>query len=350
MIQLFFFVVVVQILTQKIKAFFQGLDQFEIMSAFKFKNHTGLTSNLHTINEMNYHKENISITNSHILALDEVASVHYHNGRYDAAVEALRAVYELRKEKNGSMHTDTLSSLNNLASALGRADRLQEAEATFREVLRSRMQVKGPTHLETFITMNYLGAALKQLGQFEEADTLLYIALEGFHAKFGTKHIFTAECAYTYAILAIQEGRKNKAAYLFDLSFEGLTAILGSQHQHTKDAWKWTHNCLNSHVSNMKKLQIGAKRSSSVPFPRPSDIEGMDNQEDILGSKKDSWVSESQCSICSVAYSIVLREHHCRVCGCSACDPCSSNGIYMAAYGMKSKSRCCNTCAVQGFN
>lgn len=315
--------------------------------------------------------------NERIAALDQQAVAHYSRGHFGKCVEVLRVAYQLRKGILGKEHVDTLLNLNNLAAALGRHGMLQEAEEAFRDALLGRIKVKGAGDAECLTTMNHLGIALKQLGQFEESDTLLYTALSGFFSQRGVKHICTAEVAFPFGVLAVQQGRRNKAAYLFGLAALGLTASLGAAHQHTRDAEIWKERC--EHTYKAVHVPVSAPSSSfsfssspnkfskspgkesaftmvqpiNIPSPHapllsPFELEDLDYTEQCYVSKKH-WKHRSSCVVCSISYSLTRREHHCRVCGGSACDDCTQATTYMLEFGLKTKVRMCSVCEAQGF-
>jgi len=133
---------------------------------------------------------------------------------------------------------------------------------------------------------------------------------------------------------------------LFALAHDGLKASLGEEHQHTKDAAFWAEKCYTTYTES---AQITTVRSPHSPCPTPFELEDMDFTEGIYASKKE-WAKNKVCRMCNVAYSLIRREHHCRVCGGSVCDDCSQGRTYMEEFGLKGKSRCCNVCTARGFD
>jgi Flp pilus assembly protein TadD len=301
--------------------------------------------------------------NTKIASLDQQGCEHYKCGRFGECVEVLRVAYQLRRLLLGRFHIDTLLNLNNLAAALGRHGMLPEAEEAFREALTGRIEVRGANHPDCFTTMSHLAVVLRQVGQFEEADVLLYSALEGFHSQRGVRDICTAEAAFAFGVLAVLQGKRNKAAYLFSMSVVGLLASIGASHQHTRDAQAWAAKCADTYRDKEDKSPTagqGGRRGAAsrthgrgVPSPfapllSAFDLDDLDGTEGCYASKKH-WQHGSQCGVCSVAYTMKRREHHCRVCATSVCDDCSPSTAYVLEFGMKSKQRMCATCEAQGF-
>jgi hypothetical protein len=84
--------------------------------------------------------------------LANLASTYRNQGRWDEAekLEVLEVV-EARKEKLGSYHPDTLTSLANLASTYRNQGRWDEAEKPFVEVMEARTEKLG-SHLPDTLT------------------------------------------------------------------------------------------------------------------------------------------------------------------------------------------------------
>ena len=152
-------------------------------------------------------------------------------------------------------------------------------------------------------------------------------ALEGFETLLGPTHLCTAETAYNYAILCVQQGKRNIAKDYFSRSHKGLLAALGSDHQHTLDALHWEMKCLESIETN--------------------ELEG-GNKDDLYKSRK-AWTKSTNCQICMTIFTMLRREHHCRICSRSVCNDCSPNTTLVLEFGDKKPSRVCSTCEQQGF-
>lgn len=268
----------------------------------------------------------LSSLSEELVKLDNLASSQYRLGKYVDAEELLRKAYNKRKSSLGENHADTLLNLNNLAASLGRLGRFKEAEESFREALKGRETLKGPNHADTLTTVNHLGVLLKQQGNFDEATPLLARALEGFKSSLGSDHLCTAEAAYNYAILCVQQGKRCKASGLFSLAHAGLKKALGAEHQHTLDALHWEIKCKDS-VST----------------------DSLESGEESIYVSKSTWKKSPTCDACSVPFTIMRREHHCRVCSRSVCNDCSPGKTLVAEFDSKAFVRTCSICEQQGF-
>jgi len=209
---------------------------------------------------------------------------------------------------------------------LGRLGKYKEAEEAFRKSLTGREKLLGLSHADTLTTINHMGVLLKQQGKFEESETFLKRALEGFETLLGSTHLCTAETAYNYAVLCVQKGKRNIAKDYFSRSHKGLLAALGAEHQHTLDALHWEMKCTESIESN--------------------EIEG--GKDEIYKSKK-TWTKSTNCQICMMIFTMLRREHHCRICSRSVCNDCSPNTTLVLEFDEKKPSRVCTTCEQQGF-
>jgi len=196
-------------------------------------------------------------------------------------------------------------------------------------------------------SIGHLGTLLKQFGpaRLDEAELLLYKALKGFQTLHGKKHIASAEVAFPYAILAVQQGKRTKAAYLFALAAIGLEAVLGSDHPHTKYTIEWAEKCaksVNHHTIRMDNTGDG-------PLLTSSELKSLDLNIGIFVSKS-SWQTASSCERCMIQFTMMRREHHCRICGLSVCNDCSTGSTTSLEFDQKKKVRVCGPCEAQGFS
>jgi len=60
-----------------------------------------------------------------------------------------------------------------------------------------------------------------------------------------------------------------------------------------------------------------------------------------------TWVEDreaKECMSCKIAFTFVIRKHHCRNCGGIFCSNCSSKKIAILKYGLTEPVRVCNSC------
>ena len=171
-----------------------------------------------------------------------------------------------------------------------------------------------------------MGVLLKQQGRFQESETFLKRALEGFETLLGPVHLCTAETAYNFAVLCVQKGNRKTAKEYFNRAHKGLSTALGAEHQHTLDALHWEMKCADCTEANV--------------------LEG--GKDEIYISKK-TWTKSTNCQLCMMIFTMLRREHHCRICSRSVCNDCSPSSTLVLEFDEKKPSRICSTCEQQGF-
>ena len=70
------------------------------------------------------------------------------------------------------------------------------------------------------------------------------------------------------------------------------------------------------------------------------------HMESVLGEEYPVWIPDERvtmCQVCTAAFSLTFRRHHCRACGKVVCDICSSNRVPLK-YLNNRKSRVCDQC------
>ena len=165
--------------------------------------------------------------------MNNLASILYHQERYDEAENLYRETLELRRKVLGSEHPDTLGVMNNLASTLLRQERYDEAEKLFRETLELCRKVLGPEHPETLIIMNNLALNLSLQGRHDEAEKLFRETLELHRKVFGPEHLNTLISMDTFANALGCQGRYDEAEKLFRETLELCRKVFGPEHNIT---------------------------------------------------------------------------------------------------------------------
>jgi tetratricopeptide (TPR) repeat protein/predicted Ser/Thr protein kinase len=151
-------------------------------------------------------------------------------GKYEAAKPHAERAYQLRRERFGELHPDTLSSRASLALLYLRQGRYAEAEPMFRETLNGRMRVLGEKHLDTIASMYWLGVQYWYQGRYDEAQPLFAKVLEVRRHILGEDHLETLialrSLASTYRCL----GCYYEAEPLFNEALETSKRELGEEH------------------------------------------------------------------------------------------------------------------------
>lgn len=61
------------------------------------------------------------------------------------------------------------------------------------------------------------------------------------------------------------------------------------------------------------------------------------------------WADSAQCVRCRVPFTVLNRKHHCRNCGQTFCQDCSSKTMALPDFGLYEDVRVCETCYAQRF-
>ena len=264
---------------------------------------------------------------------EHLASSAYKQGRYVEAEDMLRKCFDIRESLLGSDDPDTLTTMDNLAATTGRCGKYIEAEQLFRKALRLREDTLGSYHVDTLTTVNHLGVVLKQRGMLEESEECFLRALDGFKSCMGENSFLYSEAAYNTAILSVQKGQRKKAKALFSIAHRSLACVLGADHQHTIDALYWEVKCLNNHGDG---------------YSYDDDASNNNADEEVYMSKSE-WVYKKSCDVCKANYTLLRRQHHCRVCSRSVCHDCSTGKSIVFEFDRINPVRICSTCTQQGF-
>ncbi|GAA2275532.1 hypothetical protein GCM10009853_032070 [Glycomyces scopariae] len=102
--------------------------------------------------------------------LGQLAVTLEHQERLKEAERLYGAVLQVREERLGADHPDTLITRNNLAGVLYKRGRWDEAERLYRAVLQVREERLGADHPDTLSTRHNLANLLHKQGHLSEAE------------------------------------------------------------------------------------------------------------------------------------------------------------------------------------
>jgi tetratricopeptide (TPR) repeat protein len=156
-------------------------------------------------------------------------------GRYDEAERLQRQALEGRESTLGSMHPETLRSLNNLASVLASQHRFNEAEVLLRRTIEGRKIVLGSTHPHTLDSMLLLATTLYQKGQHAEAEALERHVMEICKAELGADNRSTLVAMQHLAYFLTRRGCAAEAEELLQHVLRCKEARVGPMHPFTLD-------------------------------------------------------------------------------------------------------------------
>jgi tetratricopeptide (TPR) repeat protein len=151
-------------------------------------------------------------------------------GLNDQAEPHLAAAYELRRERLGDDHPDTLMSLLDLAMLDNDRGRGEAAATVLRRVLDAQRRVLGRDHADTLRTCGALGWVLRGLTDYAGAEPLFREALDGHRRRFGPDDPRTLKSVTNLALTLIDVGRLDDADGVLAPALEDGRRVLGEKH------------------------------------------------------------------------------------------------------------------------
>jgi serine/threonine protein kinase/Tfp pilus assembly protein PilF len=166
-------------------------------------------------------------------SMNELAEAYHYAGWLSEALPLHERTLELRKAKLGPEHPDTLESMNNVAMAYNSAGKLAEALLLLEETLELMKAKLGPEHPNTLGSMGNLALAYKSVGRLADALLLHEQALTLKKDKLGTDHPSTLATMNNLAMAYLDAGRLAEALPLCEQALELRKAKLGPEHPNT---------------------------------------------------------------------------------------------------------------------
>jgi len=154
-------------------------------------------------------------------------------GEYQLAIPQHERALELRKAKLGSMHIDTLWSMNYLGDVYRYAGRIKDALPLLEETLKLSKANLGPAHYFTIDTMNNLALAYREAGRGNDAASLFEKTVTLSKATNGLDHRETLNTMNNLANTYRINGRVNDAVALHEETLRLFTAKQGPNHPDT---------------------------------------------------------------------------------------------------------------------
>lgn len=131
--------------------------------------------------------------------IDWLAAYEYAAGRYRAAAELHRRIYELFRSSHGDDHPSTLDSAGSLGLDLVEAGELAEAAELLQRVYDARRQSLGDDHPDTLRSASNLAGLMNRRGDITGAAELFHRTYEIRRRKYGDDHPSTLRSASSLA-------------------------------------------------------------------------------------------------------------------------------------------------------
>lgn len=157
-------------------------------------------------------------------------------GLYDKATPHIQKAVQIRRERLGDEHSDTLEALDGLASLLWAQGKLPEAEPLFRRNYEALHRALGPEHRSTLAEQNNLAAVLHDQGNFVEAAELLRQNVDARGRIFGPKHPSTLAAVNNLALALYGQDKLTDAEQLLQENVKDCVRYLRLEHPETLTA------------------------------------------------------------------------------------------------------------------
>jgi len=168
------------------------------------------------------------------MILENSGQPDFAEKRYDAVLDILERVREIRARNLGEEHPDVLRTRLNIAAVSSVAGQPERALATYDDLLPALKRVRGELHPDVATTLRNRGTALQVLERYPEAEASfrasgdLYVRLEQ-----------QAEVDFLRALRAeavLHQGRATEARDLLVPALAGLREVYGDDHRFVRRA------------------------------------------------------------------------------------------------------------------
>ena len=185
------------------------------------------------------------------LVINNLGIALFRAGERDRAVGLMEALLELRRDRLGPEHADTLATQANLGNMMAVHGDLERALEVQRGVAELHRRTLGDEHPLTLGDRNNVAATLISLGRLEEAEPELRDVYELRSRVLGPFHPMTLRSAVNLAALHAERGDDATAIEIQRDVWQRRQALLGAEHPDTLGA---AMN-LASSLSNVGRLE-----------------------------------------------------------------------------------------------
>jgi tetratricopeptide (TPR) repeat protein len=166
-------------------------------------------------------------------AMSDLALLHRARGRYDEARVLHEKVVELRRAGHGADHPATLTAMHNLGIVYRDLARYDDAELLFNQVLEARRADPEADRTGTLLAMNNVALMHLSRGRFQDAEPLLKEVVAGIRVGLGPDHPFTLISTNNLAGCYMELRRPDDAEPLYRQVLEVCRAKHGGDHPDT---------------------------------------------------------------------------------------------------------------------
>ncbi len=151
-------------------------------------------------------------------------------GLNEQAIEFLKQARELRTEKLGAQHEDTLTTMNNLAAAYRADGQYHLAMPLYEETFGVRRVILGELHPLTLTSLSNLALGYGSRREYAQALPLLEEVLTKRQELLGNNHPDTISTLTDLATGYLSNGEARRAIPLFEDALQRHREVLGDDH------------------------------------------------------------------------------------------------------------------------
>ena len=165
--------------------------------------------------------------------LDQIGRYFHRRGNYQMARDHVKEALDIRTEKLGRIHQDTLSSATRFALILAKQGEYDSAERLQQQTLEYSEQTFGPEHEVTLENMRHLGLVLYRIRKYQAAEKPYRKALYVMTNQLGSRHPRTLSVQRNLAMVLAWQGKLDVAAQMNQDILKVQEENLGSHHPDT---------------------------------------------------------------------------------------------------------------------
>ena len=181
--------------------------------------------------------------------------------------------------------------------------------------------------------LDMLGQIYEDQGKFEKAEMVYQRTLQAREKAVGPDHKDTLTSVFNIASVCAKQDQPRRAAYNFYRAYRGFLVLHGEDHPKTIFSLNKSKSCLDA----------ANKLTPSTPEEAKLHL-----QNNIFGPGKLVRLFEhgKECNLCKAKFTVVNREHHCRLCLQVVCHSCSPTKVLVPILNAKQQVRMCLVCQV----
>jgi tetratricopeptide (TPR) repeat protein len=168
------------------------------------------------------------------MILENSGQPDYLEQRYDAVLDVLERVREIRARNMGEEHLDVLRTRLNIAAVSSAGGQPERALTTYDDLLPALRRARGELHRDIATTLKNRGVALHSLERYPEAERSFREA-EDLNARLGLESEVAYARVYRAEVL-LDMGRTEEARDLLVPSMAELREIYGDDHRTVRRA------------------------------------------------------------------------------------------------------------------